>query len=56
MANDGKANGGKMEGDRGDHPDTAETKVSSRTQDAAVGQINPSAPGETGTTEKKEQP
>ena len=57
----------KMEGDRGDakaqpsgpvgdNPATAgsgETKVNSKTPENAAGKINPSAPGETGTTPGK---
>jgi hypothetical protein len=60
-------NGGTMEGDRGDakaqpsgplgdNPGTAgqgETKVSSTTPEGAEGKINPSAPGDTGTSEKE---
>ncbi len=59
-----KASGGKVAGDRGDakatpsgatgdNPGTAgsgETKVDSATPDNAQGRLNPSAPGETGTT------
>ena len=59
-----KTSGGKVEGDRGDakatpsgaagdNPGTAgsgETKVDSATPDNAQGRLNPSAPGETGTT------
>jgi len=62
---EGKELGGKkMEGDRGnakaqpsgprgDNPGTAgtgETKVNSGTAENAEGRLNPSAPGETGTT------
>ena len=42
-------------GPRGDNPATAgsgETTVSSGVKEGADGKINPSAPGETGTTEK----
>ena len=59
-----KTSGGKVSGDRGDakatpsgvtgdNPATAgsgETKVNSATPDNANGRLNPSAPGETGTT------
>jgi len=59
---------GKMEGDRGDakaqpsgprgdNPATAgpgETEVNSQTSENADNQINPSAPGETGTTPGKD--
>ncbi len=40
-------------GPRGDNPATAgqgETKVNSSTPESAGGRLNPSAPGETGTT------
>jgi hypothetical protein len=65
---DGQFGGKKMEGDRGDakvqqpsgpvgdNPATAgsgETKVKSKTAENAEGKINPSAPGETGTTPGK---
>lgn len=43
-------------GPRGDNPATAgpgETHVNSGTPENAAGRVNPSAPGETGTTEKK---
>jgi hypothetical protein len=43
-------------GPRGDNPATAgqgETRVNSATKENADGKLNPSAPGETGTTEKK---
>ena len=43
-------------GPRGDNPATAghgETKVVSNTSENREGQLNPSAPGETGTTTKK---
>lgn len=57
---------GKIEGDRGDaraqpsgprgdNPATAgrgETKVNSQTAENAEGRLNPSAPGDTGTTTK----
>jgi hypothetical protein len=47
--------GGKAQpsGPKGDNPGTAghgETKVVSGTPENAEGQLNPSAPGETGTT------
>ncbi len=59
-----KTGSGKVQGDRGDakatpsgsmgdNPATAgpgETKVNSATPDNAEGRLNPSAPGETGTT------
>lgn len=59
-----KASGGKVEGERNDAKATpsgytgdnnstgggGETKVNSATPDNAVGKLNPSAPGETGTT------
>ena len=59
-----KTSTGRVEGDRGDakatpsgstgdNPATAgrgETKVDSSTPDNAEGRLNPSAPGETGTT------
>ena len=43
-------------GPRGDNPATAgpgETRVNSATSENREGRINPSAPGDTGTTEKK---
>jgi len=54
---EGAAAGGKAQpsGPRGDNPATAgpgETKVNSGTAENAAGQLNPSAPGETGTTTK----
>lgn len=68
MANDLKNARGRMQGDRGDakaqpsgprgdNPATAgpgETQVSSATSENADNQINPSAPGETGTTPGKD--
>jgi hypothetical protein len=45
-------------GPRGDNPATAgrgETRVSSSTPENAENQINPSAPGETGTTSGKKE-
>ena len=42
-------------GPRGDNPATAgtgETRVKSDTPEGAAGGVNPSAPGETGTTQK----
>ncbi len=64
---DEQLGGKKVEGDRGDakaqpsgplgdNPGTAgsgETKVKSKTTENAEGKINPSAPGETGTTPGK---
>jgi hypothetical protein len=60
----GDEQNGRMQGDRGDanaqpsapkgdHPGTAgtgETKVTSKVPEKAEGQINPSSPGNTGTT------
>ena len=52
-----KGNGGDVKaqpsGPRGDNPATSgsgDTQVKSKTTENAEGQINPSAPGETGTT------
>jgi hypothetical protein len=68
MADEAKTQtaGGTMHGDRGDaraqpsgprgdNPATAgrgETAVNSHTSENAAGRLNPSAPGDTGTTEK----
>ncbi|HEY4358912.1 MAG TPA: hypothetical protein VGN16_24410 [Acidobacteriaceae bacterium] len=53
MAGDGGNAGAQNSGPRGDNPATAGpggTKVNSSTAENAEGEINPSAPGETGTT------
>jgi hypothetical protein len=63
MSHDTQAGGKKVEGDHGDaraqasgpgdNPATGgsvETQVNSKTPENAVGEVNPSAPGETGTT------
>jgi len=52
-SDDGGSDKAQPSGPKGDHPGTAgkgETKVTSAGPEGAEGQLNPSAPGNTGTT------